>query len=219
MEFRFKQPKHVLHVFHNQHRYGKSDNNGEYRKWLLTWPDKLACNAGYLDQNGRVLLHESITALADDLAQSQMLIMTDRTVKSNYLPICDRHYRDSSCHAFLKNAAHPKDYSIFRVKHADGVLTVHLNYQDNGSYIGIPRRDNFQVGELAPNQPLRVTINGKSDFSLTGRRERTFFLLDYIFIYYGEFTEFSTASTAQLAEERSLRFAPVKHVDLQKILR
>lgn len=219
MEFHFKKPKHVLHVFHNQHRYDKLRNYADYRKWLLTWPGKLACNAGYLDPSGRVLLHDSITEYADHFEQSQMLILTDRTPNSDYVPICDKHHRDSPQHVFVKNAEHAKDYSIFKIKRTDGVLSVHLNYQDNGFYIGIPRRDNFQVAQLAPNQPVRITINGKSDFSASSRRERTFYLLDYLFVYYGEFTEFATASPAQLAVERDFRFAPVKHVDLQKILR
>ena len=218
MHTKFKTPKHVLHVFHNQHAFGKIGNAPACRKELLTWPNQLAYSAGYAEGNA-IILNDSIEPHWSDLEQSQMLVMTDYTALSDYQPICDSFFRISKEHALIRDFQHPRNYSIFKITQSNGVFALHLNYGENGAYIGIPHRDDFPLAELKPNEPLRVTINGKSDFSLTARQARRFYLLDYWFVYYGEFSEFKTVPSQSLALPRDFRVSPAKHVDLQKILR
>ncbi len=218
MDFKFKTPKHVMHVFHNMHTYGKSGNNHDYRKYYLEWPNEFVFAAGHVDRN-TVLLNESIEPHAHDFEQCRMLVMTDTASGSNYRPICDERQQTTESYSLIRDFEHPRNYSIFKLTRVGATLNLHLNYKDNGSYIGIPRREDFMLAEIRPNQPLRVTINGKYDFSLTGRRARTFHLLDYLFVYYGEFSEFKVLPRNALAAPRAFPFSPAKHIDLQKILR
>jgi hypothetical protein len=207
-----------MHVFHNMHSYGKSENSHEDRQYYLGWPNEFIFSAGHVNQN-TVVLNESIEPHSRDFEQSQMLIMTDYTSKSSYRPICDQRQQTTESYSLIRDFEHPRNYSIFKLTKVDGILNLHLNYKDNGFYIGIPRRDDYLLAEIKPNQPLRVTINGKYDFSLTGRRARTFHLLDYLFVYYGEFSEFKVQPWNTISVPRPFPFSPTKHVDLQKILR
>ena len=88
MHTKFKTPKHVLHVFHNQHSFGKIGNAPIHRKEWLTWPDELVYAAGHVDAD-TVVLNDNIEPHWSDLEQSQMLILTDYTPASDYRPICD----------------------------------------------------------------------------------------------------------------------------------
>lgn len=49
---------------------------------------------------------------------------------------------------------------------------VHLRY--DRSVLGYPERDDFLLCTLQPGRALELFINGKRDFSLTGRRARTY---------------------------------------------
>lgn len=207
-----------MHVFHNIHDYGKRENTPDYRKYFLTWPDKQPFEAGYVDQQ-TVYVNDSIEPHSKDFEQSQMLVLTDYTTSSSYHPICDQLHCRTPWHSLMRDFQHPRHYSIFDITKIGDAFQIHLNYKDNGAYIGIPHRDDFMVAELKVNEPLRITINGKSDFTMTGRKARTFYLLDYIFVYYGEFSQFQTVPANRLADPRPFSFVPTKHVDLQKILR
>jgi hypothetical protein len=79
-----------------------------------------------------------------------------------------------------------KDFEIFKIKQ-EQEIELHLNWDI--WTVGEPERFNFKIADLKINQPIQVIIDGKRDFSLTGRRKRTFIENNFIIEYKGIFEQ------------------------------
>ena len=65
-------------------------------------------------------------------------------------------------------------------------LDIELEYSTHSMTIGEPFRNNHKIFELKAGQVVRFLINGKADFTLTGRKQRTYYEFDYLFEWVGE---------------------------------
>lgn len=65
-------------------------------------------------------------------------------------------------------------------------LDIELEYSTHSMTIGEPFRSNHKIFELKARQVVRYLINGKADFTLTGRKQRTYYEFDYLFEWIGE---------------------------------
>lgn len=65
-------------------------------------------------------------------------------------------------------------------------LDIELEYSTHSMTIGEPFRSNHKIFELKADQVVRYLINGKADFTLTGRKQRTYYEFDYLFEWVGE---------------------------------
>ncbi len=65
-------------------------------------------------------------------------------------------------------------------------LDIELEYSTHSMTIGEPFRSNHKIFEIKAGQAVRYLINGKSDFTLTGRKQRTYYEFDYLFEWWGE---------------------------------
>lgn len=65
-------------------------------------------------------------------------------------------------------------------------LDIELEYSTHSMTIGEPFRSNHKIFELKAGQVVRYLINGKADFTLTGRKQRTYYEFDYLFEWLGE---------------------------------
>ena len=65
-------------------------------------------------------------------------------------------------------------------------LDIELEYSNHSMTIGEPFRSNHKIFELKAGQVVRYLINGKADFTLTGRKQRTYYEFDYLFEWIGE---------------------------------
>lgn len=96
------------------------------------------------------------------------------------------HYqRDLESHACLVLDV-PRPFAVFNLVQRE-TLELHLRYDH--FYVGIPERQNFKICDLQAGEPVEVKVNGKTDFSLTGRRARLFKEQQYIFNYLGLYEE------------------------------
>ena len=68
------------------------------------------------------------------------------------------------------------------------ILDIHLKYSGNELQIAYPKRTNHKVAELHAHTPIRYRLNGQSDFTMTGRKERTFTEFDFMLEYLGQAT-------------------------------
>ncbi len=83
--------------------------------------------------------------------------------------------------------ANTLSFEIFKlIKKEPGRFSLHLNYSENELNIGIPTRNNHKIAAIKQQQVIQYRINGKSDFTLTGRKARTFIELDYLVEYKGQ---------------------------------
>ena len=51
---------------------------------------------------------------------------------------------------------------------------IEIGFRYDASVIGYPTRNSFVLGPLEAGRPLELRINGKRDFNLSSRRERTY---------------------------------------------
>ena len=78
-------------------------------------------------------------------------------------------------------------FEIFRIEKKDpDSFNLYLDYSGNQFSIGIPGRDDHKIAAIKLNQPVRYRVNGKSDFTMSGRKQRTFAEYDYLIEYVGQ---------------------------------
>ena len=125
---------------------------------------------------------------------------------------------DSGEAIVLNQLGTPKEFEVFRIQRAGKEkYEIFIDYNSNASRIGVPKREYHKICDLSKSKPIRFRTNGKSDFTMTGRKERTFNEFDYIIEMVGrasgvEFREFSKVhkrknipvNEAQLIDERKI---------------
>jgi len=171
-EILFRRPVAVFQVFRNINIYEKTEKSFDDRKAKSEW-SKLSSKSGHVI-NDELYLPEQIIS-NPDLATCDLITMEDDNV-----PNPQQGY--NRC----LHLARTSKFDIFEIKKKDDI-ELHLKY---GYFeVGIPRRENFKLGEIKRNKPIEIKINGKTDSSLTSRRARVFKEQAYIFDYIGDFNK------------------------------
>jgi hypothetical protein len=183
-EITFRRPVKIVQVFRNINIYGKADKSFENRKATMEWKP-VSSKSGYVVDNDLFLPEKffdnnvpgncEIITLEDN-NQQETFSATDlqhkRIIASNNKPDSNRCFKQKN---FAK-------IDIFEIKDD---LELFLKYDQYE--VGIPERENFKLCILKRNNPVEIKINGKTDFSMTSGRERTFKEQHYIFEYLGDF--------------------------------
>jgi hypothetical protein len=182
-EIVFRRPVGVLQIFRNVISYGKEDNVAEARKEFTSW-SQVNSKAGFIKAN-ELFLPESILQ-NPDFVNCDLITLEDINIPLKVAPdFRDRHSRyrglQNSC---LQMTGRQRSH-IFELRKTKGELE--LFFKSAYFELRTPARDDFKIGNLLLNKPLEIRINGKYDFSLTGRRDRTFIERDYLFEYLGSF--------------------------------
>lgn len=167
-------PKTVLQVFHNVVSYGKEENNAAAREALCRWQNTLQSRCGDA-VNGVLSLPQELLADRVRFERSDLLILNDYNNTAEIGKRVPLHEEVSTSGVtLLQLGSRSVDYEIFQLRRGVSGLELHLAYTPHAAYIGVPRRSDYQIARLEPGRPLRVTINGKFDFSASGRRARTY---------------------------------------------
>lgn len=84
------------------------------------------------------------------------------------------------------------DAAIFQIVPSDAGLELWLN----GDYwtVGAPERGRFRIALLRPQQTVAVKIDGKRDFTATGRQARLYVEQEYRITYFGALAEMQPAT-------------------------
>lgn len=108
------------------------------------------------------------------------------------------------------------NFEIFEFRKTDGeCFEVWLKYTDA---IGFPKRENHKIAELKIGKPIRFKINGKSDFTMTGRKQRTFSEFDYIIEYVGTADKIQYKELNKIETSKAVPVTDCKLIDERKIL-
>ena len=108
----------------------------------------------------------------------------------------------------------PNRFAIFELRKQEE-LELYLQY---GYFeVGIPERKNFKLCTIKKQQPIEIKINGKTDFSATSRRERTFKEQHFIIEYVGDFNSCKLLKSPITPHVKQPP-KPIKVVDLLKPL-
>lgn len=109
---------------------------------------------------------------------------------------------------------------IFKIRKTDSELfEIEIDYAANSMSIGVPERENHKFCDLKKDKPIRYKINGKSDFTMTGRKERTFYEFDYVFEWIGPADRIDYRELNKMKKSKIIPLGNSKLIDERKILR
>lgn len=112
------------------------------------------------------------------------------------------------------------DFDIFKLKFdTESQLDITLNYHAHAFSIGEPSRNNHKIYSLKPGNSIRYRINGKSDFTMSGRKERTYAEYDYIFEWLGRADCIEFVTEDKISFTKSIEVENIKIIDERKILK
>ncbi len=192
----FKKPIKIVQLFRNINTYGKEEKSFEDRKEKIAWKP-ISSTAGFVKDNV-VHLPESILA-QPNFEHCDLIVLIDDNFQASQNVV----YTNEKNLCFRNKSSNKLDFLQIKLEEK-----IELFIKPSYFEIGDPERDEFKVCELTIAKPISIKINGKRDFSLTGRRARTFIEQEYIFNYIGDFT------TIQIEKEP---FTPiVKNVPTEK---
>ncbi len=167
----------VIQIYKSVKAFTKSSYTPESRKQFQERKNAIDSYEGYLE-DGTLFLPLEYKDMSE-IKDAGLIIIQDS--EANIFP---GEETENPC--IFKQLNTPKSFEIFRIKRSDDVYELFLDYTSNALRIGIPKRDNHKICELKPSKPVRYKINGKSDFTMSGRKERSFCEFDYIIEWEGK---------------------------------
>ncbi|NVK84912.1 MAG: hypothetical protein HWE21_11370 [Cytophagia bacterium] len=217
----------VIQIWKSLRRIEKPDYTSEARQ-VEVWQKECISKTGYLE-NGTLYLPTGSTT-KPELKTDDLIIIQDidgfdafsikKDCKGENLPY--HHYSHILAAnpelASFSKPAKPRLFEIFKMeKNESEGFDIHLNYSANQYYIGLPERVDHKIGELYKDRPLRYKINGKADFTLSSRKQRTFYEYDYILEYLGQADSISFKDLSQIEITKTVP-THSKLVDERRIL-
>ncbi len=195
--------KSVFQVLRSIQFFGKAHKTAARQFPFIQWQPIAATNG---------------TVVSDTLYLSRQIVDDKRFEHSDILV-----FIDSSSHSFTP-ANHT--FASYLLSHQNSEIEIDflqlmkkekcslwLHYHQ--STIGLPERENFRLCHLKKNEAVEVLINGKFDFSLAARTQRTYLEQKYSVSYLGDFDTFEISKTTF---DKQPENNPKKVIDLRKIL-
>ncbi|RZK58434.1 MAG: hypothetical protein EOO91_08270 [Pedobacter sp.] len=166
----------LIQLFRNINSYGKDEKSFEDRKEKIAWKP-IESTAGFV-KDDVVHLPESILE-QPNFEHCDLILLID----DNFQTFQNVVYTSEKNLCFRNKSENKFDFLQIKLDEK-----VELYLKPGYFEVGFPERNEFKVCELTISKPVSIKINGKRDFSLTGRRARTFIEQEYIFNYIGDFT-------------------------------
>lgn len=201
----FDKPVKVIQIFRNIYTYGKDERSFSSRKDKLAWKPIPSTSGHVADQ---VLYLPPSLKNMPAIGKSVLIFLLD-----DQFPIPEHSVFEQEKVQFASTNQHFK-LNSFRIWVQD-VPELHFKYE--ASEVGMPARADFKIAELKPSHPICVKVNGKFDFSLTGRRARTYIDQTYIFEHLGEVSSYAFLKEPLIPLLKTVPTA-YKLIDLNKTL-
>lgn len=170
-QIEFKKSVKVIQLFKIINIYTKAEKSFELRKDQMRWSD-VNSKSGYTMEKELFLPETLLDKI--DFHLCEMILISDN-VSSPY----------TECALGENQYFLPAPFYRFDIFEIKKNLDIFLRY--NKYDIGIPIRDDFKLATLKPGIPLEIKINGKSDYTMSAGKERTYKDQQYILVYYGDF--------------------------------
>lgn len=207
----------VLQVHHNVGTYAKGEHNSGNRAHLPVWNEVVDSNTGYSKADAFVI-PDSTVGRIDQLVGSNVIILNDfnsTEARENSIP--GRNTQKAGV-ALLNMRNNSLPFEIFKIRQTPEGFDLCLDYANTRWYIGRPYRANYKLSNLLVGKPVRVTINGKRDFSGSGREMRNYSVRDYMFEYLGEFSDIVLIDPDRISVQKKIPLSTAKQIDLRKVL-
>ena len=223
----------VIQIFKLEERFKKDEYEAGKLRVLNQSEDSLMSRTGYLENH--TLYLPDMGKQEPDLQSAHTVIIQDingfdpfpftmsrdashrprwfKDIKKNRVLLVND---EAICYYRLSRSL---TFEIFRIeKKLPDSFNLYLNYSENPLAIGVPERDDHKIAEIKLNKPVRYKLNGKSDFTMTGRKQRTFVEYDYLIEFVGQadkivFKDWNKMETSKIKPKE------YKLVDERKILK
>ena len=195
----FSSPVHVIQLYKKQIRFGKEEKGSFDPKAFLALAN--SCLSSGFVLGDQLFLPESIKD-NKELYNSDLLVIEDDLLAES----------PSEFHFLQTSRANP--LQIFKIR-GDALLELHLDWSYFG--VGDPSRENMKLCDLVPGKAYEIRINGKTDFSLTGRRPRHYLEQVFVVEHLGNFSECDLISDSEKLPLKKLPESR-KVIDLRKLL-
>ncbi|NCT10394.1 MAG: hypothetical protein GW772_10005 [Flavobacteriia bacterium] len=211
---------HVFHFYKKLARFPKSVYSTEIRNSFSKWESQLISHSGFI--HDEQLFLPEIVRENTQLNRIQSFIIQD-VIHQNYSEknlLIERETTKILPELFTFNKENNVwNFEIFSIEKTNfGEFELMLKYDTNKSYIGEPNRNDHKLCSLKKGEPVQVSINGKTDFSLTGRRERTYTEYGYIIEYLGDVSKVDFIAPNKIEFVRKIPAKSSKVIDLRKVL-
>ncbi|APH41250.1 Uncharacterized protein A9P81_1439 [Leptospira interrogans serovar Copenhageni/Icterohaemorrhagiae] len=207
------KPKVVIQIYKSRLVLSKEDRGFQNRP-VLKWPDSIESSTSKIEDDCVRFISNLDFSTTESFANSEffsLLIIIIQRLKFPKKPVHDDLNEVSF--NFSKLTRFKFDIFEFEKMSSDKV-----NLFFNGTNLGIPKRQSFQIASLSLNSPVRIKINWKSDFSFSQGKERQFYELDYIVEFKGIFETFLRENPKTETFLKYIQISNCKEIDLRKIL-
>ncbi len=207
-------PVHLIQVFANSYYFDKDHKSYADRKETVRWKEFVGANAVKVEGNAIWVREDLFSQSIRPLSNLILAIDYNLESKEDYLryeSLQGRQHEEAlATHQFNEYLSRREHlvcghlssraftWNIFRFRKEEKI-EVELAW-DYGK-LGIPERENFKLAELKLDKPIEVSIDGKHDFSMTGRRQRTFVEHNFVLTYLGEFDQVETRKNLEPFEK------------------
>lgn len=228
---------HVFQFYKKHWRIPKKYYTTETRQAFQNWDNKIQSQIGFVygkelllpvDKKSIIQLNGATSVILQDVIghnSSQSKLHIRHNAEINRFPDWYRQQQlertDSQNPelAVFNNQKRIWDFEIFSIeKNDNNEFELYLRYKINEFQLGKPARDDHKLCILKKNEPLKISINGKSDFTMTGRKERSYAEYEYIIEYLGEIASVEFRELNKIGTEKAIPEKFGKHIDLRKIL-
>lgn len=212
--------QHVFHCYKKLARFPKAVYSTEIRNSFSKWESQLISRSGCIREE-QLFLPEIVRENLQ-VNRIQSFIIQD-VVHPNYGEknvLMERETTKNLPELFAFNKENSVwHFEIFSIEKTNaGEFELMLKYDTNKSYIGEPSRNDHKLCTLKRGEPVQVSINGKTDFSLSGRRERTYTEYEYIIEYLGDVSKVDFMAPNKIETVRKIPTKFAKVIDLRKVL-
>lgn len=164
--------KFLIQIFKSAGHIEKPDYNTQARNEVGDFKDFIS-STGFLSGN-TIILPEKLNSLVSN--QHNLIIIQDAKDYQNA-------GKQPPMHETFHQGQNQCSFELFDFRVIDDLnLEVSFKYNE---VIGLPKRDNHKIALLSEGESIRFSINGMHDFTLTGRKQRTFSEFDYIIQFVG----------------------------------
>ncbi|MBU2019109.1 MAG: hypothetical protein KJ941_05635 [Bacteroidetes bacterium] len=204
-----KKEVDIIQFYKKDKFFTKSEYDSSGRNEFFSWPESIASKTGFLEEN---------TLFLNSNAHSNLNSKTiGLFVLQDHIEAPPRK-RDLKEFYFFSPQTLRSNVELFELIKTGERYEVWFDGITNSFQIGIPKRDRFKLCNLEIGQSVEIKINGKHDFTMTGRSERTFREKQYLIKYVGKADSIEILAQNKIEKMKTLNVENLQKVDLRKIL-
>lgn len=199
----------IIQIFKKDKFFTKSEYDHSTRTDFFIWPENINSVTGFVEKN-TLYLNSSIHS---NLNQKNigLFVIQDHIESPSRKTDLKEFY-------FFTAQTLKANVEFFELIKVGQKYEVWLDGITNSFQIGIPKRNRFKLCNLEVGQSIEIKINGRHDFTLTGRAERTFREQQYLIKYIGTVEKVEFLTQNRIEKMKITDVKNIQKIDLRKVL-